>query len=252
MTWNVPASQPVSPPVSQPASPTTPAPFWHWLGRQLHQPEGGGGAWIGRAMALANTQPNRLALAALDAQPGDKVLELGFGPGAALAELQSAVGTQAGAGVVGLDPSQVMLGQAKRRNRRAVADGRMALHQAGLDAVEALGYGAGSFDKVLGVNVAYFFDQDGRDVAAIRRLLKPGGRMVLFVTDQATMQHWQFAQGSHHRLWSAADLAAILARAGFERDGIDIRRYTLPFGIKGLLAIGEQARQAQQDQQPAA
>jgi len=65
----------------------------------------------------SNVTPNRWAVRLLDVQPADRVLELGCGPGVAIAALASR------GMVVGVDHSAVMIGQ-RRRNRAAVRAGR--------------------------------------------------------------------------------------------------------------------------------
>ena len=62
-------------------------------------------------MAIVNREPNRIAIDALQIEPTDVVLELGFGPGRAIAELASL----AYAGLVlGIDQSAAMIRQARR------------------------------------------------------------------------------------------------------------------------------------------
>ena len=41
--------------------------------------------------------------------------------------------------------------------------------------------------KVLLVNVVYFFDSDGRDISEVYRVLRSGGRLVIYVTSRDTM-----------------------------------------------------------------
>jgi len=77
---------------------------------QAHHPRGAAGrvtAWE-RAHRPSNRQRNRWVVALLGIRPADQVLEIGFGPGLAIAEL-----ARAGAGhVYGIDHSGVMLRQA--------------------------------------------------------------------------------------------------------------------------------------------
>jgi SAM-dependent methyltransferase len=51
--------------------------------------------------------------------------------------------------------------------------------------------------KVLLVNVVYFFDSDGRDISEVYRVLRSGGRLVIYVTSRDTMQKWPFAGPIH-------------------------------------------------------
>jgi len=59
------------------------------------------------------------------------------------------------------------------------------------------------FDKILLVNVAYFFDSGDRDISEAYRVLRPGGRIVLYVTSRDTMQKWPFAAADTHWIFDA-------------------------------------------------
>lgn len=208
----------------------TSASIWHGIGRQLGMPSGWRGQALGGLMRLVNRAPNRLALDALAAAPGEAVLELGFGPGDALAFLDRS-GCRP---IHGIDHSAAMVAQAIRRNRRAVAAGRVNPRQGDF---ARLPYADGSFDKALAVNVAYFW-RDGRSVLGeIRRVLRPGGRLVVYVTERGTMQRWRFASPATHRQFDEAELRALLAEGGFDAAEIAIGRSSLPGGILGLVAV---------------
>src|SRR4029453_3813261 len=73
----------------------------------------------------SNRQRNRWVVSLLEVQPTDRVLEVGFGPGIAIAELSPRVGPPGN--VWGIDHSEVMLQQATRRNAAAIAAGRVTL-----------------------------------------------------------------------------------------------------------------------------
>lgn len=209
--------------------------IWHRLGRQLARPEGAAGALMGRLMVHANAVPNRLAIAALDMEAHDHVLEIGFGPGEALAALARLAPLGR---ICGVEASPAMLARARRRNARTLGAGRMELVDGDF---RRLPWADGAFDKVLAVNVAYFFDGAGTAVAEIRRVLKPGGRAVLYVTDRATMARWPFAGPETHVTYDAADLCALLARGGFGPDDVEIRPVSLPMQMEGLVARATRA-----------
>jgi ubiquinone/menaquinone biosynthesis C-methylase UbiE len=121
----------------------------------------------------SNQQRNRWAVSLLGVQPGDQVLEIGFGPGLAVAEL-----VRAGAGhVYGIDHSDVMLRQASRRNAAAVRAGRVTLVRASVDQIPpALD---GPFDAILAVNSLGFWTAPAERLAELRRRLAPGGRVAI-------------------------------------------------------------------------
>ena len=210
----------------------------HWseaLAQQLAEPQGWAGALVGTLMRLANAQPNRHAIAALDVGRRDRILEIGFGPGEALAELAR----RAPAGQIdGIDHSGAMLAQARRRNARAIAEGRMRLVSGSFN---ELPYADETIDAVLMVNVAYFFSSADTEMREVRRVLKTGGRAVVYVTDRASMDRWSFARTGHHRLFSRSDLARALNNGGFAPEQVEVQPLDLAFGVKGLLGIATRA-----------
>lgn len=217
-----------------PASDDHPVPgFWHRMGRQLARPEGPWGVLTGRLMVHLNAAPYRAAIAALGPYPDHRVLEIGFGPGAGLAELAR----RATRGhVFGLEGSQAMIELAAARNRTALETGRMTLTAGDL---RYLPWADASFDRVLGVNVAYFFDPAGGAMGEIARVLRPGGRAVLYVTDRATMERWPFAGPQTHVTYDADALRDLMTTGGFAADTITIRPLDLPFRMKGLVGIAQ-------------
>src|SRR5688500_7109770 len=94
------------------------------LVRQFHQPTGLGGRLAGRVMGHrpSNVERNRWAVELLDVQPNERVLEIGCGPGVAIAALASRVPEGL---VVAVDHSEVMISQTRRRNTAAVDAGRV-------------------------------------------------------------------------------------------------------------------------------
>src|SRR5580692_7478879 len=142
---------------------------------QGHHPRGAAGSVTGWVFAHrpSNRQRNRWAVSLLDVQPTDRVLEIGFGPGLAVAAL-----VRAGAGhVYGIDHSAVMLRQASRRNATAIRAGRVTLINAPANqlppAVD------GPFDAILAVNSLAFWPAPAERLAELRRRLAPGGRIAI-------------------------------------------------------------------------
>ncbi|MCC6918581.1 MAG: methyltransferase domain-containing protein [Alphaproteobacteria bacterium] len=209
------------------------ASIWHGLGTQFSHPSGLAGAALGKVMRLVNAGPNRAAIAALGVQRGDQVLELGCGPGEALLALSRLA---SGGTVHGVDRSAVMLRQAARRNARAIGQMRVSLHSASF---EALPVADASIDKVLAVNVIYFWTDLDAILRELRRILRPGGRFVVYATDAASMRNWRFARPDTHRLFDATALRDSLRSGPFQDADVSIRRIALGFGVAGLVAVVE-------------
>jgi SAM-dependent methyltransferase len=144
---------------------------------QFGHPRGTAGSVAGWVMAHrpSNRQRNGWVVSLLDVQPTDRVLEVGFGPGLAIAELTRRVG-DAGH-VYGIDRSEVMLRQATRRNAAAIRAGRVSLSRASVDQLPpALG---GPFDAILAVNSLGFWPAPTERLQELRRRLRPGGRIAV-------------------------------------------------------------------------
>jgi SAM-dependent methyltransferase len=214
--------------------------MWHALGCQLRNPTGAAGSIVGWFMALINDEPNRLAIDALDPQPGETVLELGFGPGWALRTIAART---RGARLYGVDQSARMLEQATLVNEVAVSRGRMVLVQGPFSPLPWIDE---TFDKVLLVNAVYFFDSGGRDILEAYRVLRSGGRLVIYVTSRHTMHKWPFAGPDTHRTFDAHDLADLLENAGFRRSHITVMNAELALGVKGLIAVAEKTNRSRQ------
>ena len=182
-------------------------------------------------MSAVNKRPNKLAIEALQVEETDSVLELGVGSGWALEE----VSRVARRGQIwGIDQSAEMLAMAgsRLRGRATLVRGRF----------EALPFSSGLFDRLLAVNVAYFFSDDGREFREARRVLRPGGRMVIYASDRATLANWPFAREDTHRSYDMDDLVATIRRGGFTPDEIETMPVSFPLGVSGLLVTA--AKQA--------
>jgi len=144
---------------------------------QFGRPRGAAGQAAGWVMAhrSSNRQRNRWVVSLLDVRPADRVLEIGFGPGLAIAELSRRI-SESGH-VYGIDHSGAMLGQAARRNAAAIRAGRITLTRASVDQLPpALG---GPFDAVLAVNSLGFWPAPAERLGQLRQRLTPGGRIAI-------------------------------------------------------------------------
>jgi SAM-dependent methyltransferase len=173
---------------------------------QFHQPTGAVGHVAGWIMGRrsSNVARNRWAVALLDVQAIERVIEFGCGPGVAVAAL-AAVATQGL--VVGVDHSEVMIGQAGRRNRAAVRAGRVRLVCA---PVENLSVDGGPFDAALAVNTVGLWPDPASRLRELAGLLRPGGRIAL-----VTQPRCPGADAATSAA-AAKELADRLTEAGFE------------------------------------
>ncbi len=160
----------------------------------------------------------RLVREALAVEAGHRVLDVGCGPGFYLAELLAEVGLKGA--VVGVDNSVAMLAAAARRCE-GLGDARFHEGNATSLPVEDRG-----FDRALCVQVLEYVADVPAALAELYRVLRPGGRAVVWDVDWSTLS-WHSADPARmQRMLRAWDrhlahptlprtLAAALRGAGF-------------------------------------
>lgn len=127
-------------------------------------------------LAESSEQPMReLGLKLVNAQFGERILEIGFGTGHCVVELAQAVGSEGK--VFGIDLSDQMLEEATKQCEEAGVSAWTELRQG--DAAH-LPYDEGAFDGVFSSFTLELFDtpEIPEVLKECHRVLKPGGRLV--------------------------------------------------------------------------
>jgi arsenite methyltransferase len=162
----------------------------------------------------------QVVLAALDLEPGEDVLDIGSGPGFLACEMSRKAGP--GGSVTGIDPSQSMLSIA--RARPCPAESAPVDFRPG--EATALPCAERSFDAVTATQVYEYVQDMPAALAEARRVLRPGGRLLVLDTDWGSIV-WR--SGDHDRMRRVLDawdnhladpylprrLTGLLADAGF-------------------------------------
>jgi ubiquinone/menaquinone biosynthesis C-methylase UbiE len=142
---------------------------------QSMRPHGFWGGVFGWFMDRRNARAHAFALERLDVQQTDAILEIGFGTG----RLVRKVAKQAReAFVCGVDPSELMLQTAERRTKKFRKQGRVELK---LGEAAALPWADAQFDKAAALHCFHFWSDPVHDIAEVRRVLKPGGLLLLIL-----------------------------------------------------------------------
>jgi arsenite methyltransferase len=175
----------------------------------------------------------RLVYEALGAAPGDRILDVGCGPGFYSRELLDQVGPEGS--VTGIDQSPQMLAVARRRSE--------GFGNARFEEGDATGLPvpSDSFDRALSVQVFEYVADIPTALAEVHRALRPGGRVVIWDVDWATVSWHSEDAGRMDRVLRAWDdhlahaslprtLAVSLRAAGFE----DVRMDGHAFATAGL------------------
>lgn len=122
-------------------------------------------------------EQRQAVLEALALRPGERVLDLGCGPGFLASEMAHAVGS--GGRVHGIDLSPSMLEVARQR---VLEDGAAPLEFSEQEAA-ALSFAAGTFDVAVSSQVYEYVADMPAALLEARRVLVPGGRLLVLDTD---------------------------------------------------------------------
>ena len=142
---------------------------------QFARPHGFIGKMAGWMMSIGvgNRTRNAWAVQWMQLQPTEVVLEIGFGPGLAIAQICKSVTEGC---IYGVDPSPVMVTAASKRNRAAVQAGKVKLYCA---AVTSLPPFEKEVDKVLTINSFEFWDAKVEALRSVKQRMRNGGQIFL-------------------------------------------------------------------------
>jgi ubiquinone/menaquinone biosynthesis C-methylase UbiE len=183
------------------------------VGSQFARPRGLLGQFVARVMRQGNAPLTLWMVDLLAVAPQDRVLEVGFGPGVALAEL---VARASDGFVAGVDASELMVRQARSRHAATIAAGQLEIRQG--DA-SSLPYDDATFDKVCGSHVVYFWRDAPATVRELRRVLRPGGILALAYQERERMPPRNAAglMRAEARLYGPGEVEQVVRAGGFEK-----------------------------------
>ncbi len=162
----------------------------------------------------------RETLERLSVRSGDRVLDVACGTGFLLSTLAE---REPGLELTGVDPTPEMLEVASRRLGPAA---RLVLGRA-----EALPFAANRFDVVVTTNSFHYFRHPAAALSEIRRVLEPGGRLVVtdwcddYLACRLYDRVLSVMSRAHHRTYGEERCRAALEEASF--DGVRVERYKI-------------------------
>jgi ubiquinone/menaquinone biosynthesis C-methylase UbiE len=184
-------------------------------------PKGLLGRFVGMILALKNRERNAWAISLLDIQPGDQVLEIGFGPGQAIQEVAKL--TPNGF-VAGIDLSDTMVVQASKRNADAIRLGHVLLQQG---AEAPLPSEANKFNKVFAVNSMQFWSDPMAGLQEVKRVLRSGGRLVITIQPM-------WAKTEEEVQTVSAKLVSQLKQTGFKQVRLETKQLIPITTVSGI------------------
>lgn len=183
--------------------------FTSFFSRQARRPSGAFGRYVmSFVFDKGNAFLNKLLLDAVAVQNGERVLEIGCGTGRLIGEMASSIDRGY---LEGVDFSDAMVAIAEKRNRRHIESGLLRITKGDFDEQY---YESGSFDKVCGVNVLYFWSQPETTIRKILQVLAPGGAVALAFEDVLQLQKRKLSS-EVFRLHTVEEVLELFADAGF-------------------------------------
>lgn len=177
---------------------------------QTMRPHGLAGHIAGWLMDHHNRDAHRAVLVRLSVAPADAIIEIGFGAG----QLVQMLARQAPHGyIAGVDPSELMVKTALRRNARAVDEARVDLK---VGTADAIAWPDEHFGKAAALHCFQFWGEPAKGLAEVRRVLRPGGVFVLVLRDHKGRAPDWLPNPLSRETDEIAATAQALEAAGFE------------------------------------
>ncbi len=179
------------------------------IAAQLRKPDGDGGKIVAENMQTANLGLYNMALEELPATGQVKLLEIGFGNGA---HFNRFFEKNPQAHLSGLDFSQSMYDLAAQINAVYIQNNQLELK---LGDASEMPFDTNTFDYIIAINTIYFWPDIDLYLTEIRRVLKPGGILLIGYRPKATMDLLSFTDYGF-RKYEIEEMAEILNKNKLE------------------------------------
>ncbi len=179
------------------------------LGKQLRKPSGIFGILVSKMMDIRNKEFYNKIILALDIKSGDKIYEIGYGPGLGIRLIADST-TDCLIG--GIDFSELMYRKATKRNKKFIDSGLVNLRYGDLLTTDL---GTEKYDKIFCVNVIYFWADLSKVFNKIYSMTNTGGVYCIFMTPASDFENLKFTKDFCK--YSIEKVELELKNAGFKR-----------------------------------
>lgn len=177
------------------------------LGQQLRKPSGLFGRVVSRMMDARNKNFYLRIISEMRIQNGDRIYEIGYGPGLGVHMIASNI---SGCTISGIDFSELMVKMATKRNKRFIEEGRVSLKYGDLITADT---SREHYDKIFCVNVIYFWKDLKPVFQKIHSMLSGEGSFCIFMTPAEELNVGFAAEFSKYPI---EEVVAALQESGFK------------------------------------
>lgn len=179
------------------------------LGRQLMRPSGKLGLKVANNMNSANNEMYDFVLSEIELKNKERILEIGCGNGKLISKFFDVTPNLQFSAI---DFSEIMCAEASIINKELIEEKKLTIDCQ--DSISML-FQDNFFDKVIAINVIYFWQQVELQLQEIKRVLKKGGQLVIGYRPKATMINFSFTQ-EVFRHYNPQDVQLLVKESGFE------------------------------------
>ena len=182
--------------------------FRNFIASQFKKPTGLFGIFTSNVMVKSNNSKYDKLIKDLDIQPGDKLLEIGYGPGIGINMIAETCSTCT---IHGIDFSPLMYKRASKYNKSFIDKGNMLLQYGDFLSTTIV---SNDYDKIFCLNVVYFWDELKEPFEKVLSLLKKGGAFHIYMADRSTLMEKK-APDSVFNKYSIEQIVEALKLVGF-------------------------------------
>jgi SAM-dependent methyltransferase len=197
---------------------------------QCRKPSGWLGRYVLRDMNLRHGRVTDWGLGHVQIGPSFAILDVGCGGGRTVQKLAAAAATGK---VSGIDYSAASVAQARITNQAEIGLGRVDVQQG---SVSRLPFPDATFDLVTAVETHYYWPNLVEDLREVRRVLKPGGRLVIIAEtyqgSALSVLVWPVMKLLRARYLTVDQHRDAFGAAGFTDVAVSVER------VKGWICVG--------------
>ncbi len=156
--------------------------FKNFIAAQFKKPSGVFGMFSSNIMIKGNKANYERLIKDLDLQPGDKLLEIGYGPGAGINMIARACSSCT---IHGIDFSKLMHRRAGKYNNQYIENDAVVLQYGDFLKTAIV---SNEYDKIFCLNVIYFWNELREPFKKVLSLLKTGGAFHIYMANKDALK----------------------------------------------------------------